>query len=131
MVRSNTANKLGIINLPTPKDKENLTKLCTNILQVIRDKWERPIKVTSGFRCRRLNEAVGGAKTSDHTHGNAADICTMEDTITENRKLFDMIVHLIKSNVIEVGQLINEYDYNWIHISNPTSKHHNEILNIV
>lgn len=131
MVRSTTADKLRIINIPNPKAKENLSKLCNNILQPIRNAWEKPIIVTSGFRCERLNTAVGGSKTSDHRYGNAADIVTLEDTVEDNKKLFDLIVHLIKSGVIEVGQLINEYDYNWIHISNPTKKHHNEILNIV
>lgn len=130
LVRSSTATAKKIKNVPNAEEKENLKKLCQNILQPIRQQYGKPITVSSGYRSRLLNQAVGGAKTSDHVNGNAADIHTLSDSVEDNKELYNVIVHLIKSNVIDVGQCINEYNYNWIHVSNPTKKHHNEIFAI-
>jgi len=130
LVFSQTAIDKGIDNTPSQEVIDNLTVLCKTILQKIRDKYGDVIKVTSGYRCTELNKVLKGSSTSQHRFGEAADITSKSDTITENKKLFDLICEMINNKEIVVGQLINEYNYNWIHVSLPTPKHKNQILYI-
>ena len=118
MTRSYTARRLSINNEPSCQEVRRLQALCRNILQPIRDAWGAPIIVGSGYRCIKLNRLVGGVRNSDHLYGCAADIHTVSDTITDNRKLYELIYSLyLKSRLLDLKQCINEYDYNWIHIS--------------
>lgn len=123
LIHSAYAEKYHLSNLPKQDEIKKLNQLTTEILQPIRNEFNAPIKVTSGYRSPQVNKAVGGSSTSQHVKGEAADL-----TSKNNKKLFDTIISLIKRHEIEVGQLINEYNYSWIHVSLPTSKHHNEVL---
>lgn len=73
-IRSETAEKLGIDNTPPEKFENNIKYLCTKLLQPLRSLYGKPMIISSGFRCKELNEAVGGVETSFHTVGLAADI---------------------------------------------------------
>lgn len=73
MVRSATAIELEIINSPTPEDVVRMKALCENVLEPLRKRFG-VIRITSGFRCKALNIAVGGVKNSQHMKGEAADI---------------------------------------------------------
>ena len=86
---SATARKRGIINDPDEAQKDNLRKLVENLLDPIRERWGKPIFVTSGFRCPELNKAVGGVRNSEHLTGCAADI-TLNSKV-DNERLFKMI----------------------------------------
>lgn len=130
MVYSSKAKELEIDNTPNENELSRLQELCEKILQVIRDKFGKSIVVSSGFRCKKLNEAIKGSKTSQHCLGEAADIHTVEDTVEANKELYDLIVSMVQDGEIVCGQLINEYNYNWIHISLPNSKHINQIFSI-
>ena len=66
-------------------------KLVEFILDPLREAYGKPIVVTSGYRCDKLNTILGGAKTSQHRLGEAVDIRTLEDTPEENKKIFDLI----------------------------------------
>lgn len=127
MIASATAKRLKIDNTPSVKELGELRKLCQQILQPIRDKYGKGITVTSGYRCQRLNKAVGGSATSQHVLGQAADITL--GTSALNKKLFNLILEMINKKQIKVGQLIDEYGYRWIHISLPYKKVNN-ILHI-
>lgn len=71
---SDTANRLGIDNKVRHNEvKKNIKALVDNILQPLRDAWNGPIFINSGYRCLKLNEAVGGVPTSQHVMGMAAD----------------------------------------------------------
>ena len=75
-----------------------------------------------------LNKAVGGSKTSQHLLGQAADIKSSQN---ENKALFQLIEKMVKAGEIQVGQLIDEYYYKWIHVSLPrTNKPNNQILHL-
>lgn len=126
LVKSPTAERLHIDNNPSGVIIMRLTELIRTILQPIRDAYGKPIYVSSGYRCPKLNKAVGGVPTSQHVRGEAADIYVKGD----NKELFIIIKKLIDEGKITVGQLIDEYHYKWIHISLPTSKHKNQILHI-
>jgi putative NADH-flavin reductase len=60
-----------------------------------------------------LNKVVGGAPSSQHVKGEAADIRSVQDTPEENRKLYDLIVKL----KLPFDQLINEHGFDWVHVS--------------
>ena len=130
LIKSSTATKLNIDNNPTEEITSNLLELSTKILQPIRNVYGKPIVISSGYRCTKLNKAVGGVSTSQHCKGEAADIRTISDSIADNKGLFDLIKKMINNKQIEVGQLIDEYNYNWIHISLPNKKHKNEVLHV-
>lgn len=113
LTKSDTAQSKGIKNIPSKQEEQNLISLIENILDPLREAYGKPIIVTSGFRCKELNKAVGGANTSQHLTGEAADIRSVEDTVQENKKLFD----LIQSLKLPFDQLIDEYNLNWVHVS--------------
>lgn len=114
LIYSSTAEANGINNYPSNECKDNLIRLCVNVLQPIRKLWGKPIFVTSGYRCPTLNRLVGGSNTSAHMKGCAADITV--GSREENKKLFEMIKFLHQEGDIEFDQLISEYDCQWIHI---------------
>lgn len=74
MTRSNTAITCHLNNTPNKEQKDNLIFLCTKVLEPTRNKWGKPIVITSGFRSKELNKQVGGVPTSYHCKGLAADI---------------------------------------------------------
>ena len=110
---SATARRLGIRNIPDATQQDNLVRLVDHILDPLRKAWGAPIIVTSGFRCPQLNAAVGGARRSQHTLGQAADIRTVNNSQEDNRRLRDLIVALD----LPYDQLIDEFDCSWIHVS--------------
>lgn len=76
--KSDTAKRLHINNEITDWEvRDNIKALVENVLQPLRDSWGGPIFINSGYRCKELNEAVGGVETSQHCKGMAADCgCT-------------------------------------------------------
>lgn len=71
---STTATRSGIHNEPGANETECLRQLAVNILQPIRDYFNSPVTIRSGYRSAPLNRAVGGANDSQHMRGQAADI---------------------------------------------------------
>ena len=130
LIASSTAKRLGLDNTPNEQEKEKLRRLAIELLQPIRDAWKSPIIVNSAFRSEQVNKAVGGVKNSQHRLGEAADITIGGKD--RNRKLFNFIYKLINQGKIKVGQLIDEYNYSWIHISLPRTngKPNNQILHL-
>lgn len=116
-----TANNHGINNTPNAEVKAALKRLAVEVLQPIRDAWGQPIVVTSGYRCPKLNAAVGGVKGSQHLLGQASDIKAANPK--DNGKLFACIKRLVQQKKINVGQLIWEYGSQtcpkWVHVSLP------------
>ena len=74
MVKSETALRHDLPNNPGPDELNNLLQLCANVLQPIRDHYQKGVKVNSGYRSPDVNAKVGGSRTSDHCRGMAADI---------------------------------------------------------
>lgn len=73
--RSEVADAKHICNVITSFEvRDSIQALTENVLQPLRDAWGKPLKVNSGYRCKALNAAVGGAPTSQHVKGEAADI---------------------------------------------------------
>lgn len=77
--KSDTAKRLGITNvINTSEVRDSIKALVLDVLQPLRDAWGEPLQVNSGYRCKKLNEAVGGVDTSQHCKGEAADIACSE-----------------------------------------------------
>lgn len=121
-IKEFTRTNTGLDNTPSKEVTENLTFLVENLLDKVREEYGNPISVNSGYRSPEVNKAVGGAKTSQHLTGCAADITT--GSKSGNEKLFNIIKQY------EFDQLINEHNFSWIHISLKKSGNRNQILTI-
>jgi hypothetical protein len=111
---SATAKARCIQNKPNAQQIIALVYLTCYVLEPLREAMNEPIPISSGFRCEQLNRAVGGVSNSQHTRGQAADLCIGGD-LKKGRKWFDWI----KAN-LKFDQLIWEHSRNgtyWVHIS--------------
>ena len=132
MCRSNVARQHGINNTPNQEQIDNLTLLINKVLDPLREAYGKPICVTSGFRSQALNAKVGGASNSQHLQGQAADIVVyVKDadgnkvvSKEENRKLFNLAQELH----LPFDQLIDEYRFQWVHISFSKSRCRRQII---
>lgn len=113
MHRSGVALKLGIDNMPTKAEEENLQALCTMVLEPLRLRFGRII-IASGYRSTALNKAIRGAHNSQHLLGEAADIHVASEA--EGRRYFDYIRHHLPFD-----QLLFEHTMRngccWLHVS--------------
>jgi len=111
-------------NIPNEEQIENLKLLVEKVLDPAREELNAPIKVTSGFRSIEVNNAIGGAKNSQHLHGQAADIVCFD-----NKKLFRILQDM------EFDQLIYEFGNDeqpgWIHVSFSKVLNRNQILRAI
>lgn len=122
---STEARKMGIDNTPTPEAVDKLTALVEAVLDPLRERYGHPIHVSSGYRCPRLNKAVGGAKTSQHMTGEAADIyCTNQK---DNAMLFSLIYYLLPFDQMIWERGTDEAPA-WIHVSYRKENNRRECL---
>ena len=124
--RSESAKREGVSNMPTPEHLENIKTLCEKVLEPIRAKFG-PINISSGYRSSDLNHFIGGSLNSDHCKGRAADI-DMDGHGGEvtNKMIFDFI----KDN-LEMDQLINEFNYSWVHVGYRKGANRRQVLDAV
>lgn len=77
-VSDKSGTSMQAVNYPRGDDAEevyrNILHLCRYYLQPLRNHWQEPVVINSGYRCRQVNKAVGGADDSWHLKGCAADI---------------------------------------------------------
>lgn len=112
---SDTASKNNIYNIPNQEQITNLVLLCQFILQPVRDHFEKPVKINSGYRSAELCLLINSTITSQHTKGQAADF---EITGVPNKILADWIV-----NNLDYDQCILEFwnkeepNSGWVHCS--------------
>lgn len=117
LTRSESAKRKGISNAPTAEHIENMKVLAEKVFEPIREHFGCPIHVSSGYRSRELNYAIGGSSTSQHSSGEAIDI-DMDGSASgvTNADVFNFI----KDN-ITFDQLIAEFPKNgnpeWVHVS--------------
>ena len=121
LTRSDTARQNGIENIPSQVVALKLQQLIEQVLDPLRELWGKPLHVTSGYRCTRLNRLAGGVDNSQHIVGEAADLTA--GSRAENRALYEMAVR----SKIPYDQIILEKGGLWIHISyrrnNPRRQH--------
>jgi len=122
--KSPTAIRNGIKNIPNEEQLNNMKIVAEACFEPLRVWYGKPIKVNSFFRNDELNKLVKGSKTSEHVKGKAIDMDA--GSKEENKKIFEWCKANLKFN-----QLINEYDYSWVHISFDLGHNKNQTLVIV
>lgn len=115
---SPTALRKGISNLPSDHAIANLQRVAETLEQV-RALFGKPLVISSGYRSPALNAAVGGAASSAHLSGLAADFTVPGMTPSDTAKA-------IVAAGIEFDQLI--YEGTWVHIGLSAGKPRNEVL---
>jgi len=127
VTRSESAKRKGISNMPTPEHIENFKLIAEKVFEPIREHFKVPILISSGYRSKELNAAIGGSLTSQHCSGEALDL-DMDGTSVTNKQIFDFI----KNNLV-FDQLIWEFgtkdNPDWVHVSyESTGKQRKQIL---
>ena len=122
LIKSTTAARLKINNTPTNEIIRNLQYGVSMVLDPLRRIHQKPIIITSGFRCAKLNKAVGGVPNSWHTKGNAADIHIQDEN--EAKEIFDIL-----KTLPSVDTVLFEHSRKsqWIHVQwdmTKTPRHH-------
>ena len=105
---SQEAVRRNIDNTPSPEQIECLQSLCVNILQPVRDYFNSPVIITSGYRNPVVNKLVGGSSHSQHCNGQAVDFTVAGQSLLS-------VAKYIRENLL-YDQLIYEFD-SWIHVS--------------
>lgn len=124
MERSSRAQELGIPNHAGPEEIANLRHLCQEVLEPLRAYADEPIIISSGYRSPPVNQAVGGAATSQHQKGEAADIkipcvTSADGTVKQDLKTARRWLAWLMDNT-RFDQLIlerNQSGFYWIHVS--------------
>lgn len=115
---SPTALRKGISNLPTESAMINLQRVAET-MEKVRNLLGRPVVISSGYRSPALNAAVGGARSSAHLTGLAADFTVPGMTPSE-------VAKAIANSNIEFDQLI--YEGTWVHIGLSVGAPRREVL---
>ena len=113
-ILSDYAIRNNIDNTPSSKEVTNIIQLCITVLEPLRKMIGSPMKILSGYRCPTLNTAIGGASSSQHIEGKAADIIVSNFTT-------EQLFNIIRYSDIQYDQLIQEFN-RWVHISFDISK---------
>jgi zinc D-Ala-D-Ala carboxypeptidase len=126
LLQSQQASRLSFDEQFNPSETtvDNLKLLCINILQPLRDAIKIPITISSGYRCFRLNTIIGGASKSQHLTGHAADIQCFK---IGNEELLKRIAAL----KLPFDQMINEFNYAWVHVSYDSNRIRGQMLEAV
>lgn len=133
LTKSDTAKRHQLHNIPRDvADLANLKALCTNVLEPVRQALNVPLIVTSGFRCGTLNRLVGGAPTSQHLYGEAADFVpkgmAVENAAFTLAALDDLAFDQL---IYEVIERTEKPPIEWIHISHKRiSTNRHQVLTI-
>ena len=121
MTISQLAAREGLDNNPPAEARANLQLLC-NALEQVRALFGAPVIVSSGYRSPAVNQRIGGALTSKHLQGLAADFTVIEVSPRE-------VVRRISESAIPFDQLILEFD-NWVHLAVSRSDPRRQVLTI-
>ena len=117
VIRSESAKRNGISNMPTAEHIENFKILATKVFEPIREHFGVPIRISSGYRSKELNRLIKGSSYSQHCKGQAIDI-DMDGT--SNGVTNTDVFNYIKDN-LPFDQMIwefgNEDNPDWVHVS--------------
>lgn len=131
VVRSQTAKRRGIRNVPTDEQLGRIILLAQKVFEPLREHFGVPIFISSGFRSEELNKAMGGARGSQHMcqNGAAFDLDAQVFGKITNEQIFDYIrENLDYDQLIAEGWDFEYDDYAWIHVSYKEKGNRNEVL---
>ena len=126
---SETAKKYNIDNTPDSIIISHLQQLI-NFLNPLREAWGSAIKVSSGYRCDKLNRFVGGSKTSSHLIGYGVDLIPANGKMDDFKKF---IVDYMKTRMFDQCIIEKSGKTEWIHIGlyNNKEQQRRMIFNII
>lgn len=124
--KSQTATARKIDNNPSLAVVEKLQQLCINVLEPLRNAFNTPITIGSGYRCPQLNSAVGGVKNSQHMTGEACDI-HLPDRVT-GKKWFLWIKETLVFDQLIMERESKESTRYWIHVSYKSSGNRKQVI---
>lgn len=110
---SDVAKEYGIDNTPSASVAQNLRGLIDNCLNPIRELYGKPIIVSSGYRCKALNDKVGGVANSQHLTGCAADL--VPDMGGSLRGIFEACLKFGNYDQLIIEE--NSRGSRWVHVS--------------
>ena len=116
VTKSNTATRLGIENIPNGGELNNLINIAEKIFQPLRDYFDVPIGISSGFRNQNLNRACGGSLASQHGKGQALDLDGDIFGGCDNIKIFRFIQHNLDFDQL-IWEFGTELNPSWVHVS--------------
>ena len=122
-LKSRTADRHRIPNVPLKCHIMRLRNLAVRCLEPTRQRFGVPLLVTSGYRCERLNALVGGAGTSQHLTGEAADIQVPRKywpfCVTSQKQMALILWEWMRDCLPYYDQLILEHSgaTYWVHVS--------------
>ncbi len=125
-VTSQTAIRKGIMNDPPFPVLEAMQHVARAVFDPLREHFGYPLRVSSFFRCEKLNRAIGGAATSQHVKGEAMDI-QGSGTIT-NRMIFDHIRQQLPFDQLIGEGALPDGDFAWVHVSLKKENNRKEVL---
>ena len=129
LTKSQTAERKGINNNPSPEQIENIKALAVNILQPVRSHFDKALIISSGFRCAELCVEIGSSINSQHCADNEAAAADFEIWGTDN----EVLATWIKSE-LEFDQLILEFykkgepNSGWVHCSYSRNQNRQQCL---
>ena len=126
VTKSNTAIKKGIDNSLTEEHLANLKEIAEKVFQPIREHFNVSIGVSSGYRSNKLNHVIGGSSYSQHCFGEALDLDADIYGKVTNKQIFEFI-----RDHLDYDQLIEEFNYSWIHVSYKKEGNRNMVLRAV
>ncbi len=115
LTHSLRAQACGIDNTPPASAVPLMVELITKVLDPIREKWQSPIYITSGYRCPMLNKKVGGVENSYHLRGMAADITAK--SVFYNTALYTEIRILHAKGLIPLTECYMHRQGLYIHVA--------------
>lgn len=116
-IRSDAAKRNGIDNNPSAEITNNIIVWAANVFEPIRNHFGVPIYLSSMFRCRKLNEAIGGTLGSQHEKGEAGDIDQDgSDHGVTNKDVFEYIRKNLKFDQL-IWEFGDENNPAWVHVS--------------
>jgi len=126
LIKSDTAVRKGIDNNPNSDQIAKLKLLCDNILQPVRDYFQKPVTISSGYRSPELSQKIGSSSRSQHCKGEAADF---EIPGVSNKELADFInENLSFDQVILEFHNPDEINSGWVHASYVGERNRSEYL---
>lgn len=126
MISSAKAYEFNIDNWPKDADIMDNIIFTMECLDKIREDYGLPLYITSGYRCKDLNNKLNGSKTSQHMKGQAADINL--GSVEKNRAFFNWCQDNI--NDLPIDQLIDESNYSWVHLSFIKENQRHQVLHL-
>lgn len=128
-IKSETAVRKGIDNQPLPNIVVNLKLLVNKVIQPLRDYYELPVLINSGYRSLQLNTSIGGSLKSQHCKGQAADL---EINAVDNLEVAKWIRdRLIFDQLILEFYNENDADSGWVHVSYKKGKNRMMVLQAI